>query len=171
MSKLKDVRTRQGLTQKEVSESSGVNLRILQYYEQGANDINKAQALTVYKIAQALECRVEDILELQSVKDRLKKLVFFFINSKLTIDIVHFRMYNNKCSKEVTNQEELKLKEIELANESMMQLADIFMLDAESDVIEASSFFVEGLVAELIEYVYANNIHIDQSQFFLAHLW
>ena len=64
MSKLKDVRTRQGLTQKEVSESSGVNLRILQYYEQGANDINKAQALTVYKIAQALECRVEDILEL-----------------------------------------------------------------------------------------------------------
>ena len=64
MSKLKDVRTSQGLTQKEVSESSGVNLRILQYYEQGANDINKAQALTVYKIAQALECRVEDILEL-----------------------------------------------------------------------------------------------------------
>lgn len=64
MSKLKEVRTSQGLTQKEVSESSGVNLRILQYYEQGANDINKAQALTVYKIAQALECRVEDILEL-----------------------------------------------------------------------------------------------------------
>ena len=53
------------------------------------------------------------------------------------------------------------MKEIELANESMMQLADIFVLDAESDVIEASSFFVEGLVAELIEYVYANNIHID----------
>ena len=64
MSKLKEVRTSQGLTQKEVSESSGVNLRILQYYEQGANDINKAQALTVYKIAQALECKVEDILEL-----------------------------------------------------------------------------------------------------------
>lgn len=53
------------------------------------------------------------------------------------------------------------MKEIELANESMMQLADIFVLDAESDVIEASSFFVEGLVAELIEYVYANDIHID----------
>lgn len=51
--------------------------------------------------------------------------------------------------------------EINLKNESMMQLADIFMLDAESDVIEASSFFVEGLVAELIEYVYNKDIHID----------
>ena len=64
MSKLKEVRTGRGLTQKEVSEASGVNLRILQYYEQGANDINKAQALTVYKIAQALGCDVDDILEL-----------------------------------------------------------------------------------------------------------
>lgn len=64
MSKLKEVRTGRGLTQKEVSEASGVNLRILQYYEQGANDINKAQALTVYKIAQALGCNVDDILEL-----------------------------------------------------------------------------------------------------------
>lgn len=63
MTKLKEVRTNKGLTQKELSDKSGVNLRILQYYEQGANDINKAQALTVYKIANALECNVEDILE------------------------------------------------------------------------------------------------------------
>lgn len=53
------------------------------------------------------------------------------------------------------------MKEIKLTTESMMQLADVFMLDAEDDVLGASEFFVEGLVSELIEYVYDNNIHID----------
>lgn len=53
------------------------------------------------------------------------------------------------------------MKEIKITNESMKQLADVFMLDAKDDVLDASEFFVEGLVAELIEYVYDNDIHID----------
>lgn len=53
------------------------------------------------------------------------------------------------------------MKEIKITNESMKQLANVFMLDAEDDVLDASEFFVEGLVAELIEYVYDNDIHID----------
>lgn len=64
MTKLKEIRTSKNMTQRELSEVSGVNLRILQHYEQGFKDINKAQAITVYNLAQALNCSVEDLLEL-----------------------------------------------------------------------------------------------------------
>lgn len=64
MSNLKKIREDKNITQNQLAEASGVNLRILQYYEQGYKDINKAQAVTLHKIAQALECKVEDLLEL-----------------------------------------------------------------------------------------------------------
>jgi len=54
------------ITQKELSERSGVNIRMIQYYEQGFRDINKAEAMTVYKLAQALGCSVKDILEFEA---------------------------------------------------------------------------------------------------------
>ena len=50
-------------TQKRLSEESGVNVRMIQHYEQGVKDINAAAALTVYKLAQVLDCKVEDLLE------------------------------------------------------------------------------------------------------------
>ena len=53
-----------GLTQLELAARSGVNLRNIQDYEQGHKDINKACAITVYKLAQALNCKVEDIVEI-----------------------------------------------------------------------------------------------------------
>lgn len=64
MSNLKDWRQYRKMTQKQLAEASGVNIRMIQYYEQGVNDINKAEALSVFRLAQALCCRVEDILEL-----------------------------------------------------------------------------------------------------------
>lgn len=64
MSKLQDARKAAGLSQSKLAEVAGINLRILQYYEQGKNDINKAQALTVYKLARALNVNIEDILEI-----------------------------------------------------------------------------------------------------------
>jgi transcriptional regulator with XRE-family HTH domain len=63
MSKLKRIREEKNITQSKLSEVSGVNLRILQYYEQGYKDINNAKGITLYKIAQALECKIEDLLE------------------------------------------------------------------------------------------------------------
>lgn len=50
-------------TQKKLSEESGVNIRMIQHYEQGVKDINAAAALTVYRLAQALDCKVEDLIE------------------------------------------------------------------------------------------------------------
>lgn len=64
MSKLQDARKAAGLSQSKLAEVAGINLRILQYYEQGKNDINKAQVLTVYKLAKALNVNIEDILEI-----------------------------------------------------------------------------------------------------------
>ena len=63
MRKLKEARERAGLTQKELSERSGVNLRTVQNYEQGYKDINKAQGLSLYKLAKALNVTMEDLIE------------------------------------------------------------------------------------------------------------
>lgn len=53
-----------GLTQKELADKSGVNLRTLQQYELGVKNINKASAISIYNLAKALNCKFEDILEL-----------------------------------------------------------------------------------------------------------
>lgn len=64
MLNLKKRRIEAGLSQAQLAEKSGVNLRMIQHYEQGQKPINNAEALTVYKLAQALSCSVEDLLEL-----------------------------------------------------------------------------------------------------------
>ena len=63
MSNLKRIREEKNITQVKLAEASGVNFRILQYYEQGYKDINKAQAITLQRVANALECKIEDLLE------------------------------------------------------------------------------------------------------------
>jgi len=62
-SKLQSVRKAVGLSQKELSERSGVTLRMIQQYEQRAKDINKAAAGNLFALAQVLGCRAEDLLE------------------------------------------------------------------------------------------------------------
>lgn len=52
-----------GLSQKKLSEESGVNLRTLQQYEVGAKDINKASVTNLLALAKILSCNVEDLLE------------------------------------------------------------------------------------------------------------
>lgn len=66
MSKLKTIRESKGLSQSQLDKASGINKRVIQSYEQGLRDINKAQAITLYNIANALECKIEDLLELES---------------------------------------------------------------------------------------------------------
>lgn len=64
MTNLKRIRKDRKITQATLAESAGVNLRTLQDYEQGAKDINGVRGITLYKLAQALNCTVEDLLEL-----------------------------------------------------------------------------------------------------------
>lgn len=60
---LKTLRLASGLTQRELSLRANVDLRSIQMYEQGRNDINKAQGETLHNLAKALGCRIEDLLE------------------------------------------------------------------------------------------------------------
>lgn len=61
--RLHEWREKRGMTQAELAAKSGVSLRSLQNYEQGKNPLNKAAAEQVYRIARALRCAVEDLLE------------------------------------------------------------------------------------------------------------
>jgi len=60
---LQKIRKEAGYSQKELSEKSGVSLRMIQQYEQGAKDINKASVLNLAALAKVLGCRIEDMIE------------------------------------------------------------------------------------------------------------
>jgi len=60
---LKLLRKKAGFSQKTLAELSGVPLRTIQQYEQRQKSINKAQAIYLVMLAQALCCKVEDLLE------------------------------------------------------------------------------------------------------------
>ena len=62
-SKLKTIRGYRGLSQSELAEQSGVNLRNIQMYEQQKNDIDRAQAKILYKLSRVLGCDIEDLLQ------------------------------------------------------------------------------------------------------------
>ena len=61
---LKRIRTAYGCTQAELAKRSGVSLRSIQMYEQRNKDINKASVESIHRIAKALGCAVEDLLEM-----------------------------------------------------------------------------------------------------------
>ncbi len=63
MTRLQEYRKRMGLTQAQLSEKSGVNLRTLQQYEVGDKDINKAAAGSVIAMAKVLHCNPETLLD------------------------------------------------------------------------------------------------------------
>lgn len=66
--KLKEARNRAGMSQAELAKKSEVSARMIQHYEQGVKDINKAQGITLYKLAKALQVTIEDLLQLESLK-------------------------------------------------------------------------------------------------------
>ena len=62
-SRLREYRMRMGLSQSELSASSGVPLRQIQLFEQGQRDINKTSAITVLMLSKALRCEMSDLIE------------------------------------------------------------------------------------------------------------
>ena len=59
------IRKERNMTQKQVAEASGVSIRNIQDYEQGHRFINNVAAITVYRLATALNVTSGAILELQ----------------------------------------------------------------------------------------------------------
>ena len=62
-SKLSDVRKARGFTQQQLSDASGVKVRMIQLYEQRQNDLSKARFEVVLSLAKALGCEIEVVLE------------------------------------------------------------------------------------------------------------
>jgi len=60
---LKRMRQKAGFSQSELAAVSGVPVRTIQQYEQRQKNINKAQVEYLLMLAQALCCRVEDLVE------------------------------------------------------------------------------------------------------------
>ena len=63
VTKLQCLRRNCRLTQRVLSEKSGVNLRTLQQYETGAKNINCAAGVTLRALSGTLGCRMEELLE------------------------------------------------------------------------------------------------------------
>ena len=62
VSRLQMYRKRLGLSQQELSEKSGVNLRTLQEYEVGRKDLRRAAAGTVLSLSRALWCAPSELI-------------------------------------------------------------------------------------------------------------
>ena len=67
VSKLKLMRIQKGMKQADLAETSGVPLKCIGNYEQLRRDINHARVDIVYRLAAALGCRMEEILEIENI--------------------------------------------------------------------------------------------------------
>lgn len=64
ISKLKLMRIKKHIKQSELAELSGVPLKCIGNYEQLRRDINHARVDIVYRLAHALDCSIEELLDL-----------------------------------------------------------------------------------------------------------
>lgn len=73
MNKLKYIRTKKGMTRKELSEKSGINIRTIEGYEQGNRDIEMAYIDTLLSLSISLECKISDLLENKNTIEKCKQ--------------------------------------------------------------------------------------------------
>ena len=65
MTKLKEKREQRGLSRSQLATKTGISLRTIEALEQGLRPIEKAQVLTVIKLADALDCSVYDLINIE----------------------------------------------------------------------------------------------------------
>lgn len=71
--KLQEARKKAGLSQSQLAEKAGINVRTLQHYEQGSKVLDKARIDTILKVCLALKCRIRDIIENEEYIELLKE--------------------------------------------------------------------------------------------------
>ena len=59
---LQEMRLKAGVSQSQLSALSGINYRTLQAYESGRKNVNSAKLKQILKLASALNCTVEEIV-------------------------------------------------------------------------------------------------------------
>lgn len=65
---LQALRRLMGYSQRMLAEKSGVSLRMIQQYEQRAKNINKASGESLAALARTMGCRMEDLLEQETME-------------------------------------------------------------------------------------------------------
>lgn len=71
--KLKSLRIMSGLSQSELSEKADIKKRTLQAYEQGYKPFDNTGIDTILKVALALNCKIEDLIENDEYIELIKK--------------------------------------------------------------------------------------------------
>lgn len=66
MATLKELRTLCGMTQKELAEKSGVNIRQIQKYESGEYSLDNMTAKTADAISHALGCSIDELVNMNT---------------------------------------------------------------------------------------------------------
>lgn len=61
--KLKAMRIDRGLTQAQLAEAAGINMRVLQHYEQGSKSFDSARLDVILKVCIVLKCQISDVLD------------------------------------------------------------------------------------------------------------
>ena len=87
MAELKELRKFMNLTQKELAEKTGMNIRQIQKLEKGEIDVNNITAKNAQALSSALGCSVEEMLTLdlniftEDAKQSLKRWRIRFAQS------------------------------------------------------------------------------------------
>lgn len=71
---LKDRRAAKGFSQGDLSKASNISVRSIQHYEHGNRDINGAHLKTLCALADALDCKIIDLLTDEELKKQYKKV-------------------------------------------------------------------------------------------------
>ena len=67
--KLQEMRKKAGLSQTQLANKAEINVRTLQYYEQGVKIFDNARIDTILKVWLALDCRVKDVFENKNISN------------------------------------------------------------------------------------------------------
>lgn len=73
MKKLKEMRLAAGLSQSQLAEKAGTNIRVLQHYEQGSKNFDHARIDILLKYCLALNCKLSDLIETPEYLELLKQ--------------------------------------------------------------------------------------------------
>lgn len=68
---MKSLREKAGLSRKQLSEKTGINIRTIEAYEQGLKDINGAKLKTLLKLCLVLDCKLVELITDEETKELL----------------------------------------------------------------------------------------------------
>lgn len=62
MNNLQEIRKKAGLSQSQLAEKTGISVRTIQAWEKFYRDLSKASLENLLKLAEALNCEIDDLI-------------------------------------------------------------------------------------------------------------